>query len=187
MTTFRPARVEPIFDAHALGASVLELGRRVGNELGDQDPVVIAVLGGSVIFFADLVRAIRRPVRFEMIHVEYSQSAAASPKAAAPPTPPVLDIHYPIPVEIAGQTVVLVKDVIESGIIESYLEQQLRQRGAREVRFVALIDMPAERKISLEVDYHAFQTSRQGQLVGYGLKHGGRYGNLPYIGRLVEE
>lgn len=185
MTTFRPARVEPVFDAQSLGASVVELGRRVGLELGDEDPVVLAVLGGSVIFFADLVRSIRRPVRFEMIHVEYSQSATPSP--AQPANPPVLDLHYPIPVEIAGQTVVVVKDVIESGIIESYLEQQLRERGAKKVRFVALIDMPAERKISLEVDYHAFQTSRQGLLVGYGLKHGGRYGNLPYIGRLIEE
>ena len=156
----------------------------MGTELGDQDPVLIAVLGGSVIFFADLVRAIRRPVRFEMIHVEYSQATAEKPP---PPRPPVLDIVYPIPVEIEGQTVVLVKDVVESGIIESYLDQQLRERGAREVKFVALIDMPAERKISLDVDYHAFQTSRQGTLVGYGLKHGGRYGTLPFIGRLSEQ
>jgi len=175
--------IEPVFDASALEANVAELGRRVNEELGDQDPVMIAVLGGSVIFFADLVRAIRRPVRFEMIHVEYSQSA---PGARPGQTAPVLEIHYPIPVEIAGQTIILVKDVVESGIIESYLDEQLRGRGARAVRFVALIDMPAERKISFEVDYSAFQTSRQGVLVGYGLKHGGRFGNLPYLGRLVE-
>jgi len=178
-----PARNEPVFDAQSLGASVAELGQRVGTELGELDPVVIAVLGGSVIFFADLLRAIRRPVRFEMIHVDYSDSA---PGARPGQTARVLEIQDPIPVEIAGQTVVLVKDVVESGIIESYLDQQLRERGAREVRFVALIDMPAERKISFEVDYHAFQTSRQGVLVGYGLKHDGRYGNLPYLGRLVE-
>ncbi len=185
MKTFSPAHIEPLFDARSLAASVVELGRRVGSELGDEDPVLIAVLGGSVIFFADLVRAIRRPVRFEMIHVEYSQSSAERPTPT--PRPPVLDIVYPIPVEIEGQTVVLVKDVVESGIIESYLDQQLREHGARAVKFVALIDMPAERKISLDVDYHAFQTSRQGTLVGYGLKHGGRYGTLPFIGRLSEE
>jgi len=182
MSPLPPVRIEPLFDAQALGASVLELGRRVGAELGDEDPVVIAVMGDSVIFFADLVRAIRRPVRFEMIHVEYSQA----PVGAEAGGTPVLQIQYPMPVELAGQTVVLVKDVVESGIIESYLDQQLRDRGARAVRFVALIDMPAERKTSFKVDYHAFQTSRQGPLVGYGLKHGGRYGNLPYIGRLIE-
>jgi hypoxanthine phosphoribosyltransferase len=173
-------RIEPLFEAQAIGASVHELGRRVGAELGDEDPVVIAVLGESVIFFADLVRAMRRPVRFELIHVEYSRAGAGEGQT------PVLEIHYPIPVEIAGQTVVLVKDVVESGVIESYLDQQLRGRGARSVKLVALIDMPAERKTSFEVDYHAFQTSRQGVLVGYGLKHRGRYGNLPFIGRLVE-
>ena len=180
MTTVPQARVEPLFEAQAVAASVAELGRRVGAELGDEDPVVLAVLGGSVIFFADLVRAMRRPVRFEMIHVEYSRAGQGEGET------PVLEIHYPIPVEIAGQTVVVVKDVVESGVIETYLDQQLRNRGARAVRFVALIDMPAERKTSFEVDYHAFQTSRQGTLVGYGLKHGGRYGNLPFIGRLVE-
>jgi hypoxanthine phosphoribosyltransferase len=180
MTTVPQARVEPIFEAQAIAASVAELGRRVGAELGDEDPAVLAVLGGSVIFFADLVRAMRRPVRFEMIYVEYSRAGEREGET------PVLEIHYPIPVEIAGQTVVVVKDVVESGVIETYLDQQLRNRGARSVRFVALIDMPAERKTSFEVDYHAFQTSRQGTLVGYGLKHGGRYGNLPFIGRLVE-
>jgi len=175
-------QIEPLFDAGALAASVTALGRRLEDELIDQDPVVVAVLGESVIFLADLVRAIRRPVRFEMIHVEYSESAAgARPGQRAA----VREIHYPMPVQIAEQTVVVVKDVVEAGIIESYLEQQLRDRGARAVRFVALIDMPAERKISFEVDYHAFQTSRQGTLVGYGLKHGGRYGNLPFIGRLI--
>jgi hypoxanthine phosphoribosyltransferase len=180
MTSQPSARIEPLFEAPAIASGVAELGRRVAAELGDEDPVVIAVLGGSVIFFADLVRAMRRPVRFEMIHVEYSRADAKAGET------PVLEIQYPIPIEIAGQTVVLVKDVVESGVIEAYLDQQLRNRGARSVRFVALIDMPAERKTSLEVDYHVFQTSRQGTLVGYGLKHGGRYGNLPFIGRLLD-
>jgi hypoxanthine phosphoribosyltransferase len=180
MTTAPQARIEPLFEAQAIATSVAELGRRVGAELGDEDPVVLAVLGESVIFFADLVRAMRRPVRFELIHVDYERSGEGEGET------PLLQLHYPIQVEIAGQTVVVVKDIVESGVIETYLDQQLRNRGARSVRFVALIDMPAERKTSFEVDYHAFQTSRQGTLVGYGLKHGGRYGNLPFIGRLVE-
>jgi hypoxanthine phosphoribosyltransferase len=110
-------------------------------------------------------------VRFELVHVEYSEGE-------------VLRIQYPIPIEIEGQSVLLVKDVVSSGVIESYLEQQLRERGARDVRVVALIDHPAERKTALEVEYRALSTARDGVLVGYGLKHEGRYGNLPYIGRL---
>jgi hypoxanthine phosphoribosyltransferase len=96
----------------------------------------------------------------------------------------VLQIRYPIPVEIAGQSVVVLKDVVSSAVTEPYLEQQLRDHGAREVRFAALIDIPDERKTDFEVQYAAFRTGRQGLLVGYGLKHDGLYGNLPYVGRL---
>jgi hypoxanthine phosphoribosyltransferase len=93
-------------------------------------------------------------------------------------------LHYPIPVEIAGRRVVVLKDVVSSGVTELYLGEQLRQHGAREVRFAALVDLPDERKTAFTVDYRAFSTWRTGTLVGYGLKHQGRYGNLPYIGRL---
>ena len=69
---------------------------------------------------------------------------------------------------------------------EPYLEQPLRDHGAREVRFAALIDMPDERKTAFDLDYIALSTRRRGLLVGYGLKHQGRYGNLPYVGRLAD-
>lgn len=170
--------IEPLYDAQALRGRVTELGRLVDQEVGGEDPVLLALVGGSVIFFADFVRAIGRPVRYELIHVDYSGDAGDGDG--------MLSIQYPIPVEIDGQSVLLVKDVVTSGIIESYLDQQLRERGARDVRVVALIDRPAERKTALEVDYLAFSTDRAGVLVGYGLKHGGRWGNLPYLGVLPD-
>ena len=80
--------------------------------------------------------------------------------------------------------VLVLKDVVTSGITEPYLEQQLRDHGAREVRFAALIDIPDERKTDFQVGYAAFQTGRQGLLVGYGLKQDGLYGNLPYVARI---
>jgi hypoxanthine-guanine phosphoribosyltransferase len=63
--------------------------------------------------------------------------------------------------------------------------EQLRDQGAREVRLAALVDMPGERKTDLEVAYGALTAKRPGRLVGYGLKHQGQHGNLPYIGRLA--
>ena len=78
----------------------------------------------------------------------------------------------------------MLKDVVTSGVTEPYLEQQLRDHGAREVRFAALIDIPDERKTDFQVGYAAFRTGRQGLLVGYGLKHLGRYGNLSHVGRV---
>lgn len=166
---------ETLFDAETVRASVQDLGRRIGEELSGEDPLLIALLGGSVIFLADLVRAIERPVRFEFIQAESAEGGAE---------PGVVQIRYPLPLDLAGQSVLVLKDVVTSGVTEPYLEQQLRDHGAREVRFAALIDIPDERKTDFEVGYAAFRTGRQGLLVGYGLKHDGLYGNLPYVGRL---
>ena len=189
-------QVEPLFKAATLRARVAKLGKRLGEDLGHaghteedagnpwktaggEEPLLLAILGGSLVFLADLVRAVDRPVRFELMQVGYSEGGDTPGKPNA-----VQNIHYPIPVEIEGRRVVVLKDVVASGVIEVYLGEQLRQRGAREVLFAALIDMPDERKIDFAVDYGAFTTRREGILVGYGLKHEGRYGNLPYIGRL---
>jgi hypoxanthine phosphoribosyltransferase len=169
--------IELLFDAEALGASVRDLGRRITAELGADDPLLVALLGGSVIFLADLVRAIDRPVRFEFIQVGQVGSGEAT-------EPGVTEIRYPLPLDLAGQSVLVLKDVVTSGVTEPYLEQQLRAHGAREVRFAALIDIPDERKTGFEVSYAAFRIGRQGILVGYGLKQDARYGNLPYVGRL---
>lgn len=195
------AAIEPLFDANALRDGVTTLGRRLSDELGGEDLVLVALLDGSLIFLADLVRAIEQPVRFELIHVGYSAGAAGAVPAegpegtardeetAASDSDGLLQIHYPLLLEIAGQSVVVVKDVVSSGVTEPYLAQQLRDRGARAVRFAALIDMPDERKTEFELDYSVFQsrhTRSRGLLVGYGLKQGGRFGNLPYVGLLPE-
>lgn len=169
--------LEPLFDADAVRAHVQELGRKIGQEMDGQDPLLIALLGGSVIFLADLVRAIERPVRFEFIQVGYDPSGETV-------EPGVVQIRYPLPLDLAGQSVLVLKDVVTSGVTEPYLEQQLRDHGAKDVRFAALIDIPDERKTDFQVGYAAFRTGRQGLLVGYGLKHEGLYGNLPYIARI---
>jgi len=169
------SEIEPLFSQEDVQRSVTALGERIEREIGEEDPLLVALLGGSVIFLADLVRAISRPVRFELIHVASGESADSG----------VMQIQYPIPVDIAGQSVVVVKDVVASGVTEPYLEQKLRDHGARSVRFAALIDIPDDRKTGFEVSYAAFSTPRQGVLVGFGLKHDGRYGNLPYVARLL--
>jgi hypoxanthine phosphoribosyltransferase len=180
-------RIEPLYEAAALRGSVAELAGQLSADFEETEPLLLAILGGSLIFLADLVRAIDRPVRYELIQVGYSEGDAVesgeAPEASEA-REKIQNIHYPIPVEIAGRSVVVIKDVVASGIIEVYLAEKLRQHEAREVRFAALIDMPYERKTEFTVDYSAFTTQRDGILVGYGLKHEGRYGNLPYIGRL---
>jgi hypoxanthine phosphoribosyltransferase len=172
---------EILFDAATVRDSVAALGHRIEGELGDEDPLLVALLGGSVIFLADLVRAIERPVRYEFIDVAYHVDPARGDDGE------VLRIQYPIPIDIAGRSVLVLKDVVASGVTEPYLEQQLRDHGAARVRFAALIDLPDERKTAFELQYSALISHRRGVLVGYGLKHKGLYGNLPYVGRLEEE
>jgi hypoxanthine phosphoribosyltransferase len=186
-TPTAPSGIETLFDAATIRDSVSSLGRRLAEELRDEDPLLIALLGGSVIFLADLVRAIERPVRFEFIDVGYRQDPGQNSRDTEGEVEGegVLQIQYPIPIDIAGQSVLVLKDVVSSAVTEPYLEQKLRDHGAREVRFAALIDMPDERKTEFELHYRALTTHRSGLLVGYGLKHEGRWGNLPYVGRLA--
>ena len=177
-----PPAIETLFATEEVRDSVAALGRRIDEEIGGENPLLIALLGGSVIFLADLVRAIPRPVRYEFIDVGYHVDPATSEE-----TDEVMRIEYPIPIEIAGQSVLVLKDVVSSAVTEPYLEQQLRDHGAAQVRFAALIDLPDERKTAFDLQYSALTSRRRGVLVGYGLKAEGRYGNLSYVGRLPDD
>jgi len=178
MTETEPT-IEPLFQADEIEREVLDLGQRLVTDLADEDPLFLSLLGGSVIFLADLVRAYRPPVRFEFVQVGYRH-----PEVAATD---LLAIQYPIPIDVAGQNVVVVKDVISTGVTETYLTAQFLEKGAKSVRYAALIDLPDERRADLDVVYRAFTLDHAGPLVGYGLKYHGRFGNLPYIGRLTAE
>jgi hypoxanthine phosphoribosyltransferase len=171
--------IKVLFDARAIAARVQSLGQRLQREVAHEDPLVISLLGGSVIFLADLIRSISTPLRYELVQVEYATHEEEGGEE-------VIDIHYPIPIEVARQSVLVVKDVVSSGVIETYLANQFAQHGARRVRFAALVDLPKERKTHCQVDYSVFTTERSARLVGYGMKHNGRYGNLPYVGYLAE-
>lgn len=171
-TSDRP--IEKLFSAAEVERRVLDMGTRLERELGDEDPLFLSLVGGSLVFLADLVRAYGAPARYELVQVGYTPDQDSSTMA----------IEYPIPVEVAGESLVVLKDVVHSGVTESYLAQHLRDKGAAEVRFVALVDIPQARTNELALYDRAFATDRTGTLVGYGLKHDGRHGNLPYIGYL---
>lgn len=170
--------IEQIYDASTLQHKVSGLAKQIESDLGGGDPWVISIVGGSVLFQADLIRSLSEPIRFDLVQVQYSVSAQ---------TGDVLDIHYPIPLDVTGQTLVIIKDVVVSGVIETYLANQFRQKGAERVLFGALIDVPSGRTTDFEPDYALFKADRKQVFVGYGLKYQGRYGNLPYLGHVLEE
>jgi len=173
--------VEPLYGAETIAREVAALGERLDREL-PADVLIVSLVSGSAIFLADLVRSIPRPVRYELLHVE---TGVGSPEAGGDQGS-LLSLHYPVDFSVEGESLLLLKDVVASGVIEAYLVGQLREQGAREVRIAALVDKPEDRKTDLEVDYRVFSDSGPGTLVGYGLKHRGGHGNLPYIGLLTE-
>ena len=155
--------IKVLFDARAIAARVQALGQRLQREVAHEDPVVVSLLGGSVIFLADLIRSISTSLRYEFVQVGYRSHEEEG-------TEEVVDIQYPIPLEVAGQSVLMLKDVVSSAVIETYLATQLLQRGARKVRFVALVDLPKERKTHCQVDYSVFTTERSARLVCFNAR-----------------
>lgn len=172
--------IRVVADAATLADRVREVARELQQSLREDDPLLLGILWGSEIFLADLIRALDFPVRYEFLRVEYA------PDSGAPET--VTAIHFPIPVDVRDQHVVVVKGVVASGITEAYLSSQLRDRGAASVRFVALADLADERKTYFAPDFRAFMLHRAGRLVGYGLKgDDGRLGSLPYLGETARD
>ena len=164
-----------LYDAETIRQAVAELARRIDRDHPGDDLLMVSGAGGSIIFLADLVRALKRPVRYEFLQVQYSFSEGRDDR---------MDIQFPISLEVEGQSLVVTKDVVGTGVVDTYLRSQFLRRGARQVRFAALLDVPELRRTEFEVDYRVFTPRRAGTFVGYGLKEGGRYGNLDYIGLL---
>ncbi len=149
---------------------VQDVARRITNDFPTGDLVLVAVLKGAAFFLADLARAIGRPARLEYMDVIRRQGADEE----------IIDFHFVTNFKVSGCDVVILKDVIRTGIIETYLADQLREQKPKSIRFACLVDRPQERKSSLLADYVLFP-SEEGVLVGYGMEYGGAGGNLPHI------
>ena len=171
-------QIQLLFEANEVQRRVKGLGQRLQRDKLLEDPLFISIVGGSVLFLADLIRTMTEPIRYEFVQVHY---------AASGPGGEILEVQYPISLDVAGQDVLVVKDVVSTGVIESYLGSQLQQRGARRVLFAALIDVKSERTTAFQPDYQLFAAERNGVFVGYGLKYEGRWGNLSYIGEINED
>ena len=169
-------QIQILYDAATIEKNVAALGQRLQADFAGQDPIMVSILGGSVVFLADLLRAVQKPIRYETVKVQYS---------AADGDENLLEIDFPISAEVQGQSLIVLKDVVATGVTESYLASQFQELGAADIRFVALLDLPEQRRSEFAVDYQLFTPKRPGTFVGYGLKIDGRYGNLPYLGRLV--
>jgi len=161
-----------------LSARVTALADELRAVYGKDEPTVIAVLKGSVLFVADLIRRLPIPLRLAFLQAESYRQGTRPGTLELGPLPPAA--------ELQGRRVLLVDDILDSGRTLDAIRARLRAAGAREVRTCVLLDKPARRAVELEAEHVGFRVADH-FVVGYGLDFAGRYRNLPYVGILRPE
>jgi hypoxanthine phosphoribosyltransferase len=159
-----------------IAARVKVLGEQITKDYKDKSLVLVVVLKGSFIFASDLCRAIDGPLRIDFLGVRsYGEGTETSG---------VVQITQDLSKPIAGEDVLIVEDIVDTGLTIAHLMDLFRTRNPRSVKVCALLHKPARSRVAVNIDYLGF-TIEDKFVVGYGLDFGERYRNLPYIG-LVE-
>ena len=151
------------------------LAKEISSDYEGKEPVLIGILNGAVFFFADLMRAIDIPTKMDFVRAaSYGSGTESSGRVRL-----TKDIEIPI----EGKPVILVEDIVDSGLTLSYLMEQFARRGAASLKICALIDKLERKEKDVYVDYCGFQI-QDGFLVGYGLDCNEEYRYFPEIYRL---
>jgi hypoxanthine phosphoribosyltransferase len=166
---------EILLNADEIAARVAELGAQLAADYAGRTPVLISVLKGSIVFLADLIRAMDVSLNVDLMEVSSYGSATESSGQVR--------ILKDLNSSIEGRDVVVVEDIIDTGLTLNYLLRYLGERNPASVRVCCLLDKPARRLAEIEIDYRGFSIPDR-FVIGYGLDYGERYRNLPYIGVL---
>jgi hypoxanthine phosphoribosyltransferase len=157
---------------------VAELGRQLQTDYADKDPLLVGILSGSFPFIADLVRAVNLPLAVDFMAVSsYGDRTSSSG---------VVRILKDLNSSIAGRHVIIIEDIVDTGLTLDYLVQNLQTRHPASLKVCALLDKKEARKREVEVAYVGFPCPNE-FVVGYGLDYRNRYRNLPFIGVLRPE
>ncbi|HVM29225.1 MAG TPA: hypoxanthine phosphoribosyltransferase [Candidatus Limnocylindrales bacterium] len=170
---------EVLVTEEQIQAKVRELGQRLATDYADTELTLVSVLKGSLPFMADLMRAIPIPVQIDLMEV-------SSYGGATTETSGLVRILKDLSSSIAGRDVLIVEDIIDTGLTLNYLLRYLRGKNPRSLRICALLDKPARRLVDIPIDYVGFTIPDQ-FVIGYGLDYGEFYRNLPFIGVLKPE
>jgi len=159
-----------LISADEIRARVAELAAEIDHDLPQGPVYLIAVLKGSCFFLSDLARAMKTPARLEFIGTSsYGQSQTTSGQ---------VKLTHDLTAPIEGRDVILVEDIVDTGVTLGYLRNILEQRKPRSLRVAALLDKPDRRRSPITVDYRGFEIPDK-FVVGYGLDYAEDYRNLP--------
>lgn len=157
---------------------IRELGEELTREYADKNPVIVGVLKGVVVFYADMIRQIRVPCQIDFMWLSsYSGTNSAG-----------MTVRQDLTADITGRHVLILEDIFDTGNSLSYTVEHLKQKNPASLKICTLLDKPERRKpgVTLQADYVGFTIPNE-FVVGYGLDYNERYRNLPFIGILKPE
>ncbi len=173
-----PEVIEQLLGAEEIEGKVRELAARITEDYRGKDPVLVGVLKGAFVMMADLSRCIDLPVEMDFIAVSsYGKETASSG---------VVRIVKDLDLDIEGRHVLLIEDIVDTGLTLNYLMNTLKTRNPASVEVCVLLNKPEARKVDMEVRYSGFEIPDR-FVVGYGLDFAERFRHLPYIGILPDE
>lgn len=176
-TEFTNPNLEIMYSADEIAARINELGKEITRDYADKDLVLIGVLKGSVIFLADLMRAIDLKLTIDFMAVSSYKDATVSSGD--------VEILKDLTNPIRGKDVIIVEDIVDTGLTLFRLTEILGSRGANSIKIATLLDKPEPRiKKELKIDYKGFEIPNK-FVVGFGLDAANRWRNLPFIGVVV--
>lgn len=165
-----------LLDEDAIQVRIRELGAQITEDYQGRRPVLVGILKGSILFLADLLREIRLDCS-----VDFMSAASYEGSSSTGVVRLLLDLRE----SVQGKDVIVVEDIVDTGLTISYLEQNLRTRGPKSLAVCTLLDKPDCRKVNVSPKYTGFEIPNE-FVVGYGLDYNERYRNLPYIGVLKQ-
>ena len=160
-----------------LEEAVAKIGAQITKDFEGREPIFIGVLKGCFIFMADLMRHVNLPCSMDFMAVS-SYMGTSSTGA--------VKINKDLNEDIAGKDIILVEDILDSGVTLNYLKNYLSVRKPASIHIATLMDKPSRRKADIHADYSCFEVP-DAFVVGYGLDYNEKYRNIPYIGVLKEE
>ena len=169
---------EILITQEELAAKVKELGQKITEDYKGQSVLLVGILKGSVPFMADLMRQIDLDVTLEFMCVS---SYGSSTKSSG-----VVRIIKDLDVPIEGQNVIIVEDIIDTGLTLDYLKRYLTGKNPKSLKICSILDKPSRRKVEIKGDYIGFEVEDK-YIVGYGLDMDQHYRNLPYISWIKED
>ena len=173
MSIFSAPNITPMLSKAEIDERVFALGEEITRDYEGQELVLIGILKGSFVFLADLARAIDLPLTVDFIGLSSYGDATQSSG--------VVRLTQDVSKPIEGKHVLIVEDIVDTGLTMRYLFENLATRGPSSVKLCSLLEKPTKNKSGVEVDYLGF-TIPDKFVIGYGLDDAGRYRNLPFVG-----